>query len=82
MEKRNTVRLQIINGGIVDDLLVYCIEQNKTYMLVVNSSNIEKDWAWIAAHNTEECRHAQHQRQDLFACSSGTKCNKNFAVTD
>ena len=40
-------------GGIVDDLLVYCIEQNKTYMLVVNASNIEKDWEWISKHNTE-----------------------------
>lgn len=41
------------NGGIVDDLLVYCIETNKTYMLVVNASNIEKDWNWISKHNTE-----------------------------
>lgn len=40
-------------GGIVDDLLVYCIEQNKTYMLVVNASNIEKDWNWISSHNTK-----------------------------
>lgn len=39
-------------GGIVDDLLVYCIEQNKVYMLVVNASNIEKDWNWIQQHNT------------------------------
>lgn len=39
-------------GGIVDDLIVYCIEQNKTYMLVVNASNIEKDWNWISSHNT------------------------------
>lgn len=39
-------------GGIVDDLLVYCVEQNKTYMLVVNASNIEKDWNWISSHNT------------------------------
>lgn len=38
-------------GGIVDDLLVYCIEENKVYMLVVNASNIEKDWAWIQQHN-------------------------------
>ena len=38
-------------GGIVDDLLVYCIEENKTYMLVVNASNIEKDWNWISSHN-------------------------------
>jgi len=40
-------------GGIVDDLLVYCVEQNKTYMLVVNASNIEKDWNWISSHNTQ-----------------------------
>lgn len=39
-------------GGIVDDLLVYCIETNKVYMLVVNASNIEKDWNWIMQHNT------------------------------
>ncbi|HEX6333005.1 MAG TPA: glycine cleavage system aminomethyltransferase GcvT [Flavisolibacter sp.] len=38
-------------GGIVDDLLVYCIEENNVYMLVVNASNIEKDWDWISRHN-------------------------------
>ena len=42
------------DGGIVDDLLVYCIEENKTYMLVVNASNIEKDWNWIQKFNTKE----------------------------
>jgi aminomethyltransferase len=40
-------------GGIVDDLIVYCIEENKVYMLVVNASNIQKDWDWISAFNTE-----------------------------
>jgi aminomethyltransferase len=40
-------------GGIVDDLIVYCIEADKTYMLVVNASNIEKDWSWISSHNTQ-----------------------------
>lgn len=40
------------NGGIVDDLLVYCLEENKAYMLVVNASNMEKDWNWISARNT------------------------------
>jgi aminomethyltransferase len=40
-------------GGIVDDLLVYCIEENKVYMLVVNASNIEKDWNWIQKHNNK-----------------------------
>ncbi|HWB27103.1 MAG TPA: glycine cleavage system aminomethyltransferase GcvT [Chitinophagaceae bacterium] len=38
-------------GGIVDDLIIYCLEQNKAYMIVVNASNIEKDWNWITAHN-------------------------------
>lgn len=37
-------------GGIVDDLIIYKIEDNH-YLLVVNASNIEKDWNWISAHN-------------------------------
>jgi len=40
------------DGGIVDDLLVYCLEENKVYMLVVNASNIQKDWDWIRSFNT------------------------------
>ncbi|NCC09984.1 MAG: glycine cleavage system aminomethyltransferase GcvT [Bacteroidia bacterium] len=39
-------------GGIVDDLLVYHYEADK-YLLVVNAANIEKDWNWCVAHNTE-----------------------------
>jgi aminomethyltransferase len=38
-------------GGIVDDLIVYCIEENNVYMLVVNASNIDKDWNWISKYN-------------------------------
>jgi aminomethyltransferase len=38
------------NGGIVDDLIIYKIEENK-YLLVVNASNIEKDWNWIKSKN-------------------------------
>ncbi len=37
-------------GGIVDDLIVYYYQENK-YLLVVNASNIEKDWAWIVSQN-------------------------------
>lgn len=40
------------DGGIVDDLLVYKID-DKTYMLVVNASNIEKDWNWIQQFNSK-----------------------------
>lgn len=38
------------NGGIADDLLVYRIDE-KTYMLVVNAANIEKDWAQVSKYN-------------------------------
>ena len=41
-------------GGIIDDLIIYCISKEK-YMLVVNASNIEKDWNWIQFHNTWDC---------------------------
>ncbi|MFI5193639.1 MAG: glycine cleavage system aminomethyltransferase GcvT [Chitinophagales bacterium] len=42
------------SGGIVDDLLVYCIKENALYMLVVNASNIQKDWDWISRYNTSD----------------------------
>ena len=37
-------------GGIVDDLLVYCMGEND-YLLVVNAANIDKDWAWVSLQN-------------------------------
>ncbi len=37
-------------GGIVDDLLVYMIDEN-TYLLVINAANIDKDWAWLQSQN-------------------------------
>jgi len=46
-----------LKGGIVDDLLIYrlaednCSDGERAYMLVVNASNIEKDWNWISGHN-------------------------------
>ncbi len=40
-------------GGIVDDLLVYCFDPEK-YLLVVNASNIQKDWEWLTINNTME----------------------------
>lgn len=39
-------------GGIVDDLIVYRMKEEQ-YLLVVNASNIEKDWDWISSHNTK-----------------------------
>lgn len=49
-------------GGIVDDLLVYRLDENNcsegemAFMLVVNASNIEKDWDWISKHNVFDTR--------------------------
>ena len=40
------------NGGIVDDLIVYRLEE-AAYLMVVNASNIEKDWNWIQSKNLE-----------------------------
>lgn len=48
-------------GGIVDDLIVYRFNQ-ESYMLVVNASNIEKDWNWIKDHNSFEA-----EMQDVSA---------------
>lgn len=51
-----------LEGGIVDDLLVYrlpedmCSEGEQAFMLVVNASNIEKDWNWISSFNTFDTR--------------------------
>ena len=39
-----------LTGGIVDDLIVYKLKEEE-YLLVVNASNIEKDWEWISSHN-------------------------------
>src|SRR5688500_9490614 len=43
------------DGGIVDDLLVYRFGE-EDYMLVVNASNIEKDWDWISQYDTQGVR--------------------------
>ena len=38
------------DGGIVDDLIIYKMKEEE-YLLVVNASNIDKDWNWISSHN-------------------------------
>jgi len=42
-------------GGIIDDLIIYRFNDEK-YLLVVNASNIDKDWNWISSHNTFDCQ--------------------------
>jgi aminomethyltransferase len=43
------------DGGIVDDLIIYMIEED-SYLLVVNASNIEKDWNWISSKNDVDAK--------------------------
>lgn len=62
-------------GGIVDDLIVYCLEENKAYMLVVNASNMEKDWNWISSHNTNNAEmHNISDKTCLLAIQGPDAC--------
>jgi aminomethyltransferase len=54
-------------GGIVDDLLVYCIDR-QTYLLVVNASNIQKDWEHLCSYAG---RFGLTVGEDLYDASSG-----------
>jgi aminomethyltransferase len=73
------------NGGIVDDLIVYCIEENKVYMLVVNASNIEKDWNWVVEHNSANVEMHNISDQTCLLAIQGpnaTKILQPLADTD
>ncbi|MEZ5057822.1 MAG: glycine cleavage system aminomethyltransferase GcvT [Saprospiraceae bacterium] len=67
------------NGGIVDDLLVYrlpednCAEGEMAFMLVVNASNIDKDWAWIEKHNTFDTRMINISDESALLAVQGPK---------
>jgi glycine cleavage system T protein (aminomethyltransferase) len=72
-------------GGIVDDLIVYCLEENKAYMLVVNASNIEKDWKWISRFNTHHAEmHNISEKTCLLAIQgpNATKLMQNLTDID
>ena len=71
------------NGGIVDDLIVYCLEQDKVYMLVVNAANIEKDWKWIKDHNTKKAElHNISEKTGLLAIQGPNATRIMQALTD
>lgn len=59
-------------GGIVDDLIVYRIGAEK-YLLVVNASNIEKDWNWISQHNTMDATMKDLSEQYSLLAIQGPK---------
>lgn len=61
-----------LDGGIVDDLLVYCLGANE-YMLVVNASNIQKDWDWIASFNKDNVEMKNISEQTSLMAIQGPK---------
>lgn len=70
------------NGGIVDDLLVYRMDE-KSYMLVVNASNIEKDWDWIQKFNTNNVEmHNISDQTSLFAIQGPKAADALQSLTD
>ena len=69
-------------GGIVDDLLVYRIDE-KTYMLVVNASNIEKDWNWIQKFNDKDVEmHNISDQTSLLAVQGPKAADALQSLTD
>lgn len=60
------------DGGIVDDLLVYMLGENR-YMLVVNASNIDKDFSWIADHNDFEAELENRSEEMCLLAVQGPK---------
>ncbi|MGA9648229.1 glycine cleavage system aminomethyltransferase GcvT [Pedobacter sp.] len=70
------------DGGIVDDLLVYRID-DKTYMLVVNASNIEKDWNWIQSFNDKGVEmHNISDKTSLLAIQGPKAADALQSLTD
>jgi aminomethyltransferase len=70
------------NGGIVDDLLVYRLDE-KSYMLVVNASNIDKDWNWIQKFNTNDVEmHNISDQTSLFAVQGPKAADALQSLTD
>lgn len=76
-------------GGIVDDLLIYRLPEDKcaageqAYMLVVNAGNIEKDWNWIKAHNEYDATMTDISDQTGLLAVQGPNAAKALqALTD
>lgn len=69
-------------GGIVDDLLVYRLDAEK-YLLVVNASNIQKDWDWIASHNDVGARMTNISDEICLFAVQGPNANQALqSLTD
>ncbi len=68
-------------GGIVDDLLIYklpeenCSEGETAFMLVVNASNIQKDWDWIQSQNSFDCQMIDISKKTGLLAVQGPKAD-------
>jgi aminomethyltransferase len=70
------------DGGIVDDLLVYRMDE-KSYMLVVNASNIDKDWNWLQKFNTNNVEmHNISDKTSLLAVQGPKSADALQSLTD
>jgi aminomethyltransferase len=58
-------------AGIIDDLLVYCLEPGARYMLCVNAANIGKDYAWLVSQNAEGVELADKSNQTAMLALQG-----------
>jgi len=67
------------NNGIVDDLICYRIEKD-TYLLVVNASNIEKDWNWISKYNDTFGAELKDV-SDEYSLLARSKSHRGHAIT-
>ena len=71
------------DGGIIDDLLVYALLDGENFMLVVNASNIEKDWNWIQKHNTQDVEmHNISDKSALLAVQGPNAAETLQSLTD
>ncbi len=69
-------------GGVVDDLLIYRLGEEE-YMLVVNASNIEKDWKWIEHYNTESVEMENASERISLLAVQGPKATDTLqSITD
>jgi aminomethyltransferase len=69
-------------GGIVDDLIIYRMKEEQ-YLLVVNASNIDKDWNWISKHNSKNVEmHNISEKTSLLAIQGPNALDTLQKLTD
>ncbi len=68
------------DGGIIDDLLIYQMENQ--YMLVVNASNLQKDFDWLQSQRLGDVRNRERERCNSIACNPRSSVACNTSETD